>query len=217
MTPIQIFKDVWLRGDILGNIHNYLSHNGTSALRPEEILRAEWAARVSAFDLYVHELASQRLTRIFNGTLPSTPAFSKFRISADALLRIRSAVESQEAQAAFDLDVREQFSALTFQMPDKVANAIRLCSKVELWNAVAIHQGACDSEVKQRAKSIKQSLSLIVTRRNKIAHEGDLQPGVPRVPWPITEADLTEVREFIERLVTSIDEVVTAEDPATGN
>jgi hypothetical protein len=51
-------------------------------------------------------------------------------------------------------------------------------------------------------------LSLIAERRNKIAHEGDLQPSVPRTPWPITRSDVTEVATFIEDLVRTIDAIV---------
>jgi hypothetical protein len=59
-----------------------------------------------------------------------------------------------------------------------------------------------------RAKQMKRTLSAIVERRNKIAHEGDLQPTLlPLAPWPISQADLATVSAFIEELVRSIDAV----------
>lgn len=213
MTPLQMYEAVWQRADMLTAIHAYLASNTTAALRPDEILRAEWVARVSALDLYVHELVSQRMVAIFAGALPATQQFNKFKIMVETAKRIASAPNPADAIAAFDLDVRQQLGIQSFQLPDKVADAIRLCSVIDLWGAVALHEGATEAQKIQRAKDIKKTLSLIVERRNKIAHEGDLQPQIPRVPWPIDAASLATVREFIDRTVRSIDSCVLAVDP----
>lgn len=198
---------------MLTAIHAYLSRNATAALRVEEVLRAEWVARVSALDLYVHELVCQRMVSIFSGVFPPTIQFNKFKVTVETARRIATAQSQADAIAAFDLDVRQQLGILCFQMPDKVADAIRLCSPVDLWNSVALNLGASESEKVDRAKAIKKSLSLIVERRNKIAHEGDLQPTLPRLPWPIDEASLATVRDFIDGLVRSIDASVSMADP----
>lgn len=215
MIPLQLFNDVWQRADMLTALHAFISHRGTSALKPEELLRADWVARVSALDLYVHELVAQRMLRIISGELPQTPAFSRFRVSSETLVRMRGGPELA-AKAAFDLDVREQFAIQTFQMPEKIADAIRLCSPTKLWLEVAADQnpGATPAQLEAFAKSTKATLSLIVERRNKIAHEGDLRPSIPREPWPIAESDVVEVRNFISNLVNSIDKVVASADPA---
>lgn len=215
MNPLQLFNDVWQRADMLGALHAFVSNQGTAALKPGELLRADWVARVSALDLYVHELVAQRMSRIVYGELPQTPAFRRFRVSTETSIRMKDRPEA-EARAAYDLDVREQFGIQTFQAPDKIADAIRLCSPVKLWSEVAIDQnpGASPTKIEAFSKSIKATLSLIVDRRNKIAHEGDLQPSMPREPWPIAEPDLLEVRSFIQKIVTSIDRVLTSADLA---
>lgn len=213
MTPLSMFEAVWERANMLTAIHAYLSRNATAALRLEEILRAEWVARVSALDLYVHELVSQRMVSIFTGVLPATTQFNKFKVSVETAKRIAVASNQADAIAAFDLDVRQQLGILSFQMPDKIADAVRLCSPIDLWNSVALTQGASEGEKVDRAKEIKKSLSLIVERRNKIAHEGDLQPSLPRLPWPIDESLLVTVRDFIDKLVRSMDASISAADP----
>jgi hypothetical protein len=58
------------------------------------------------------------------------------------------------------------------------------------------------------AKSLKKDLSLIVERRNKIAHEGDLQRSIPRTPLPIKRADVSYVAKFIGDLVQAIENIV---------
>lgn len=189
-------------------MHAYIAANVAKVVQPEEILRAEWVARVSALDLYVHEFVAQRMLAIFEGTRPKTPAFQAFRLPTETVDRIRAAATPVEASAAFDLEVRRQLGFTTYQDPEKIAEGIRLCSAVELWNSIALHQGATEPTKAELAKHLKRTLSAIVERRNKIAHEGDLQPSlIPVVPWPISQADLATVSAFIEKLVLSIDAV----------
>lgn len=208
MSPLKYFEDLWARVEVLPAIHGFIASRGAPVLQPDEILRAAWVARVSALDLYVHELVAQRMRGIFEGSLPPGASFASFKIPADVLVRIRAATSPAQASAAFDLEVRRQHGFLSFQDPVKIADAVRLVSTVELWNEVAVHQGASPSTKVEAAKALRGTLSAIVDRRNKIAHEGDLQPSVPRTPWPISAADDTDVANFIERLVRSIDAVV---------
>lgn len=208
MTPIAQFDSVWGRCAILSGLYTYLEHNVAGVLQPEELLRAEWVARVSALDLYVHEVIAQSMVAIFEGRRPITPAYSKFQISNDALDRIRAASARTEASAAFDLYVRTQLGRITYQFPDDISDGIRLCSEVELWNEIALALGANASTKNESAKNHKRQLSLIVRRRNAIAHEGDLQQTPLRDPWPIRQADLTEVSRFIESVVRAIDTII---------
>lgn len=97
---------------------------------------------------------------------------------------------------------------LTFQDPEKIADGVRLFSPIELWNEVALKLGATPATKIAKAKSLKKELSLVVRRRNNIAHEGDLQPLPPREPWPISQSDLKFVADLIEKVVRGIDAVV---------
>lgn len=205
MKPIAHFDAVWNRCAYLTTLHAYLANNVSSVMQPDELLRAEWVARVSALDLYIHELVAQRMLEIFDGLKSPTPAYLKFKIKNDTLERIRSVKIKTDASAAFDLDIRNQLSFLTYQDPEKIADGIRLFSPIELWNEVALKCGATLSNQNTVAKTVKKDLSLIVERRNKIAHEGDLQPALPRQPWPISATDLVFVKETIEKIVRAID------------
>jgi hypothetical protein len=202
------FEAVWSRCAQLSTLHAYLARNVVGVMQPDELLRAEWVARVSALDLYIHELVVQLMLAIFEGRRPATPAYLRFHISNETLSRIRSAATESEASAAFDLYVRDHLSRITYQDPDDIADGVRLCSTIELWNEVAINLGATPATKTDQAKSLKTQLSLIVRRRNIIAHEGDLQQSPFREPWPISQADLAFVGNEIERLVRAIDKVV---------
>lgn len=189
-------------------MHAYMAATMTGALPVDELLRAEWVARVSALDLYVHELVAQRMVMSFEGALPRTDQLQAFHLPLETIDRIRTAPSLSAASSAFDLEIREQLSYVTYQDPDKIAEGVRLCSKVELWNSVAVHQGATPAQKGDEAKKIKRQLRAIVDRRNKIAHEGDLQPTLPVTPWPIAQSDLVLVSTFLEGLVRSIDACV---------
>lgn len=208
MTPKAHFDAVWSRCDSLSAMQAFLASRAKTALPVDEILRAEWVARVSALDLYVHELVSQRMRSAFEGSIPKTPQFQAFHISLETVDRMRAASSPSSASDAFDLEVRRQLAFVTYQDPDKIADGIRMCSSVELWNAIALHQGATATTKVSKAKQIKNQLRAIVDRRNKIAHEGDLQPTLPITAWPVTQTDLAEVANFISRLVNSIDACV---------
>lgn len=209
MTPLNHFEAVWERCAHLSAMQAYLAANSVGALKPDELLRAEWVARVSALDLYVHELVAQRMLAVFEGSLPKTPAYITFMLPSETVDRIRHSATPSEASAAFDLEIRRQLGFLSYQYPDKIADGIRMCSSAELWNDIALHQGASQQNKTAQAKQIKRQLTTIVDRRNKIAHEGDLQPkALPITPWPISQGDLYIVSSVIEKIVRSIDACV---------
>ncbi len=208
MTPIEHFESIWYRCSQLSAIHAYISRNVSTAIDPNEILRAEWVARLSALDLYVHETVAQRMLEIFYGLRPPTDGYLKFKLSNETVSRIRAAATQSDAGSAFDLDVRTQLSRTTYQNPDVIADGIRLCSTIELWNEIAIKFGAANANRSAEAKTIKKNLSLLVERRNKIAHEGDLTPTLPRDPWPILQSDLRYVEDYIAKIVKAIDAII---------
>lgn len=208
MTPKAYFDEVWQRCELFAALHAYMASHVTAALRPDELLRAEWASRVSALDLYVHEVVAQNLLLIFEGTRPSCPGFARFEISSHALMRIQAATTAADRSTAFDLEARTKLSRITYQYPDDIADGLRLISTCKLWNEVAVKLGATAATVSARTDSMKKRLSLIVDRRNKIVHEGDLQPVVPRTPWPINRADVSGVATYILEIVTAIDSIV---------
>jgi len=177
-------------------------------MQPDELLRAEWVARISALDLYIHELIAQLMLEIFEGKRPTTPAYLKFQIPTETINRIRAAATVSDASAAFDLYVRTYLSRITFQAPDDIADGIRLCSTIELWNEVAMNLGATKATKTDYARTLRTQLSLMIRRRNIIAHEGDLQQSPLRQPWSISRYDLADVAAHIERLVRAIDVVV---------
>jgi hypothetical protein len=205
MTPKDYFNDVWCRADLFATLYAYVVNNASAVLQPNELLRAEWAMRVSALDLYVHEVVSQNLLKIFQGVRPICPGYSKLQVSSDTLMRIHANGPGVSSDTAFDLEIRTKLARATYQFPDDIADGIRMVSAIELWNEIASYLGATPATVKNKVGLLKGELTQIVNRRNKIVHEGDLQPAIPRVPWPITRRDLDHVKATIEGIVAGIE------------
>ncbi len=206
MTPKTYFDDVWQRCELFAALYGFVANQ--TALQPDELLRAEWAARVSALDLYVHELVATHMVNIFIGKRPLCPGFSRFHVSGDAMMRIHAATKISDRAMVFDLEVRTRLSRVTYQYPDEIADGVRLISECKLWHEIAEGLGVTPAGAAVKVEWLKKELSLIINRRNKIVHEGDLQPGIPRVPWPIRRSDVNYIAGFIWDLVEAIDNVV---------
>jgi RiboL-PSP-HEPN len=89
----------------------------------------------------------------------------------------------------------------TFQQPDDIALAIRLFSTVELWKEIGAQLG-------ENPQDLKAHLKLIVARRNKIAHEADIDPSYPGQRWPITRQDVEDAVAFVEKVGETVFKLV---------
>jgi hypothetical protein len=169
------------------------------ALDLTDILRAAIVAAVSAFDTFIHEITRIGMVEIFQATRPKTDAFGRFPVSMDSVLLV---VATPGLTKWLEDEIKRQHSWLAFQQPDKVADAIRLFSAKELWKEIGALLGI-------DAKSAKNRLGLIVDRRNKIAHEADLDPTSPGSRWPIDEALVQDTIDTLEQIGNAIFQVVT--------
>ena len=99
-------------------------------------------------------------------------------------------------------EIRERLGYQSFQQADKVADAIRYISDKKLWDEVS-------TKIAKPAKDMKQELNSIVDRRNKIAHEADIDPTFNiGGRWNIDEVMVGDAVNFIETLVESIHQVL---------
>jgi hypothetical protein len=191
-SSVELFRENIARVRNLGGLTQALVSLTTSAVDSSDILRAQYVLAVSALDHYVHELTRLGMLEIFDGKRIPPPGYLRFQVSLDCL-----ATGNIVSRDYFDSEIRTQHGYLAFQQPDKVAEAIRLIKEVKLWDRVGYRLGMDASEIKQRLK-------LIVDRRNKIAHEADLDPTYPKARWPISAPDVENVVEFLVEVVEAI-------------
>lgn len=175
----------------------------SDAIDLSDIYRAAFVQGVSAFDTFVHAEVRVRMLDIFsNSNSARTPAFEKFRVSLNSTsLAILNSGNSAAQLNWLDNEIREQHSYLSFQQPEKVADAVRLISDVVLWQALADHLGQNPVGGESGAKVLKRRLALIVDRRNTIVHESDVDPTLPGVAiYPMDQQTAEGALDFLQLL-----------------
>lgn len=192
-TALNAFETAMQRVRSLHALHASLSVKLTAAVDLSDILRAEIVLAVSAFDFFVHELTRRGMLECHSGIRARTDAFDRFPLPMH--------VAASLSVSTLDAQIRAKHSYLSFQHPDKVADAVRLFSEVELWNRVAAHCG-------EEPKSLKDKLSLVIERRNKIAHEADVDPSYPDQRWPIDVTQVDYACDMVEKIGRAIFAVV---------
>lgn len=195
---LRQFQDNLLRARELGKLAEAVTHITTSAIDVSDMWRAQVVLGVSALDHLIHEMARLGMLEIFKGTRSKTDAFSRFQAPLDSVMR---GLNGQAHELWLGDAVREKHSWLSFQQPDKIADAIRLISPVKLWEQV-------EKELGQSAQDVRMRLELIIDRRNKIAHEADMDPTNLGFRWPIDAALSTDALDFIEKVAEAIFKVV---------
>lgn len=198
-AALDSFEANMSRVRALLGLYESFSKQVTAAVDLTDLLRAVIVLGVSALDHYIHELARLGMLECWTGTRSTTDAFSRFPLpisTASALSNSATAIQ------ILDTEIRSKHGFVSFQHPDKIAEAVRLFSEVKLWDEVG-------KELGQSAKDVKNALILIVDRRNKIAHEADVDPSYPGQRWPIDSALVSQTLDTLERVARGIFKVAS--------
>lgn len=188
------FNENLIRVRELGVLADAVDGLTTSAIDVSDLWRAQVVLVVSAFDNFVHDITRVGMIECAKGQRPKTDAYLKFELPLSATdLGIAGAAHA----VWIGETVRRKHSWQSFQDPDKVADAIRLVSPVRLWEEVG-------RELSLPPAVVKTRLKLIVDRRNKIAHEADLDPANPGFRWTIDKLQAFDTVNFIESLANAI-------------
>ena len=150
----------------LANLARAMSAQTTGALDTTDILRASLIMAVSSLDYFIHEIVRIGMLEAYRGERARTPAFLRFQVTLDSVLQVSSDGGSEEW---LDQQIRDRHGYQSFQTPENIAEAVRLISDTSLWDEVAQRQRIDVQET-------RDTLKLIVQRRNKIAHEADIMP-----------------------------------------
>lgn len=191
---LDVLRENLRRADEMVGLYLSLSRQTTVALDLSDLLRAAFVMAVSALDQFVHEITRAGMLEIQDGKRSTTDSYDRFGIP---LARLAAAADPSTARATLDLEIRQRHGHLSFQQPEKIADAIRHIAPDGLWAAVSASLG-------KDSKALKKELGLIIDRRNKIAHEADVDPSYPGQRWPIAPEDAqgacTLVRAIAEQI-----------------
>lgn len=172
--------------------------------------RSSVVASISALDNYIHDVLYDRIPVALTGDTEISKSLAE---SMATLMPIKNDEQFRAARTLLkshstleDLSQKLRSKKLQFesyQSPDKILAAYRLIGFDDVFEAAsALWQGPDTS-----ADSIKRELSKYAERRNKIAHEGDLEhkSGTPR---PMRLDYASRCKQFVAILVGRLDQIV---------
>ncbi|MCS6563762.1 hypothetical protein NYS48_00380 [Curtobacterium flaccumfaciens pv. flaccumfaciens] len=170
----------------------------TGALDVSDMFRAGYMQGVSAFDFFMHDEIRTRM--VMQHSQPSatwTTSFKAFKLPA-AGLHLASGPNVFDSEFWFESEIRTQHQHLSFQNPDKIAEACRLVSPLDIWSVIAVALGTSAEGKLPANKVAKKNWQLIIDRRNLIVHEADMRAQPPRdSQYPIDRAMLDGALDHI--------------------
>lgn len=173
----------------LETIYVALAAMTSNSVPKEELLRAEIVAVVSAFDTYIHDIVRLGLKCQYQNSV-SNPYITNFTN--------KHSISSLEN---FEMKIREVHSYKTFQAPKKISEALEMITINNIW-----------TKIKPNIPDVETILQLIIERRNKIAHESDINPtnGLSE-KWPINLNMAQRVVYSINDIIINIDTLIKNE------
>ncbi|MNW48636.1 hypothetical protein D3C74_260120 [compost metagenome] len=193
-SVINQFNENMDRIKMLHTVYLTYKNQVTNLVDISDMLRSEIVLIVSAVDFYVHEIVRIGMLEIFTGQRIDTASFRNYSISLKA---IREAILEPQSFDWLEREIIEKHSWKSFQQAEKITEALRLITNVDFWGIAA-------SSMNSESQNLKTNLNLIVDRRNKIAHEADMDPTCPGFRWPIDDVMVEESINFVSVLINNI-------------
>ena len=189
----------------LGLIYLAFADKVTEVIRLDELLRAELVLAVSAIDCYIHDVVRIGMTRCFSAVGGEPNAYLNFGVSLGLAKRIVAEASEPVRLALVEEEIRRLHGFRTFQNAENISQALALIGVKSIWDKVGISLSISSSDVRTR-------LDIIVDRRNRIAHESDIDPimGIG-MKYPIDHPMVQQAVDFLERIVKAIHSTVISE------
>lgn len=157
----------------------------------DDLLRWQWTQSVSALDKYIHDVIRVGVIMTYTKQIIPTRSFSNFLIPLSIL------EDPVLISTSFEQFVVRKLSYSSYQTPDKINEGLSL-----IWSEE--HKWQCIADNMNLPKSyLTTKLNLIAQRRNQIVHQGDY-PSYHLEKEELTMPQVTEVTDFIEKLVKTI-------------
>lgn len=204
LSAVSTFEHAIARARQMVRLYDALSALRIDDPANDDALRAAYFQAVSSFDFFAHEIAAieakyrfETGKRTRNISLPM-----EIMTIADAAARIAAAEEQ----------VRQSNSYKAFVDPAKLAEMLS-CYCEGPWDRLCTLMNEGKGAAEQRSsEQIKGQLKSIWKRRNKIAHEADVNPALAGISlWPIDKQDADLTIYFVEELGSHLPPVIASE------
>lgn len=177
----------------LSSMYQYLRRSAPH-MESDNLLRAEYVLLVSAFDNYLHNIVRRIIREKFFSSKTLTENLS---LSINEIQSICTEEDRLTREQLLDGALRRILKLSSFQGPKSVEFALKLIDISKIWTVASQKFG-------MSAEKVKKQLSLLVDRRNQIAHESDVDyfAGEAR---EIDQKTVDTCRDFLETLIEVID------------
>ncbi|SNT71321.1 HEPN domain-containing protein [Psychrobacter sp. LV10R520-6] len=191
----------------LSAVYEYLESNINVPICFDDILRSQLVYSLSALDKLIHDLVKIGIIQIFNGSRPSTPKYSSEPLKMELYHDLLSASDDlfdtgvMTKANIFEKAISEKLKYISYQDPSKISDGLSyICLESQKWKIIS--QSFSSSE-----RDTKTKLKLIVSRRNSIVHEADIDPQTLE-KIPIFKSDCDDTVQFLLECGTAIYELV---------
>ena len=177
-------------------IYKYLNNNAKN-LDSTILLRSQFMLIVSAFDTYVHSAIINKIIEVYFSQ--NSMIELNVEVPLTLVYRMKNSDEIMQKDLLENYLI-DKLSKDSFQSPKSIEYAYSILKIDHLWSKLSAisHKSADD---------IKNTLALIVKRRNKIAHESYWN----KITRKYEEIDLDMVldcQQFIQETVNGLDELL---------
>lgn len=196
----RVFHNNIQQANELGALYDYMSTTLPIPDQFDDLLRSQIVNALSAFDKLMHDLIRIGMVRIFESQRPPTAKYLSEVVAIQHLSGL-AAGAVPPPPVRFEQIVREKLSKLSFQDPAKISDGLSyIWCENQKWQQIALGLGMTDEDAKRKQK-------LIVTRRNAIVHEADLDP-VTNQKQAITRGEVANAAHFLLTLGNRIFDLV---------
>lgn len=169
----------------LGVIYLAFVDKITPAIKLDELLRAKLVLAVGTLDCYVHDLVRIGMVSAFKAGKGEPNAYLNFGVSLGFVNKLLSATSENDRPRLFEQEIRRMQGFRTFQTAENISQALSLIGIKAIWDKVGNILGMNSADVRTQ-------LNLIVDRRNRIAHESDVDPSLGignkyPIDWPLVD------------------------------
>jgi len=173
-----------------------------------DFYRAAWVQAVSAIDHWFHEELYRRVAELTAGDSPNMPhQLTRFELPLAKVEEVRRG-DLSLADAVSE-HVKAKWGNAALQNPRKISEALRLVTEEDIWGKAAIQINEWNrGRTSMTGQTLKQQYISITDRRNRIAHDADLEDGDLKRRRPISDADATDAVDWIERIALAIAKVL---------
>lgn len=176
------------RAKALCGIYHHCDGSFPAALDCTDILRSAVVLGISSLDHLVHAIVKREIIYRYENRI----SVRRLVIPFDLFIS-----QSGEIITLLDNHFLESHGYKSFVAPDKISEILS-CFIDSPWNSISL-------EMQQAEPAIKGRLKQIVSWRNRIAHEQDINPQFGGLElWPIDEHDVSSALDFLSDLGSAI-------------